>query len=253
MKNMVWLYSLLSVFIVSLISLIGVFSLSIKKERLEHILLYLVSFSVGALFGEVFLHILPEIGEQATYSARFGFYFLIGIILFFIIEKIVHWRHCHRAEHCDVHEIKVVGYTSLVGDSFHNFLDGMIIASSFMVSTPLGIATTLAVIIHEIPQEIGDFGVLMYSGFTRAKALLFNLASALFAVLGAILALFLAGNIEGLSLVILAVAGGGFIYIAGSDLIPELHKDHCSGCRPFLQLLFIICGIGVMSLLLLLE
>lgn len=250
---MVWLYTLASVFVVSLISLIGVFSLSVKKERLEHILLYLVSFSVGALFGEVFLHILPEISEEANYSTRFGLYFLFGIILFFIIEKIIHWRHCHRADHCDVHEIKVVGYTNLIGDVFHNFLDGMIIASGFMVSTPLGIATSLAVIIHEIPQEIGDFGVLIYSGFTRGKALLFNLASASIAIIGAIVALFLAGNIEGLSSIILSIAGGGFIYIAGSDLIPELHKAPCAGCRPFFQLLFIVCGIGVMGLLLLLE
>lgn len=250
---MVWFYTLVSVFVVSLISLIGVFSLSMKKERLEHILLYLVSFSVGALFGEVFLHILPEINEEAAYSTKLGMFFLLGIVIFFVIEKGIHWRHCHKADNCDRHEIKAMGYTNLIGDGFHNFLDGAIIASSFMVSVPLGIATTLAVIIHEIPQEIGDFGVLIYAGFTRAKALLFNLASASIAIIGAIAALFLAGNIEGLSLLVLAIAGGGFIYIAGSDLIPELHKDHCSGCRPFFQLLFIVCGIGVMGLLLLLE
>jgi len=252
---MVWFYTLLSVFIISAVSLIGVITLSFKREKLNHILLYLVSFSVGALLGDVFIHIIPEIAEEAEFSAKMGLYFLIGIVIFFVLEKIVHWRHCHEGADCDKHEVKALGYMNLFGDAVHNFLDGMIIAGSFLVSVPLGIATTLAVLLHEIPQEIGDFGVLLYAGFSKAKALMFNLMSASLSILGAIITLFVAGNIEGLSLILLAVAGGGFIYIAGSDLIPELHKDHddCKACRPEFQLLFILLGIGIMFSLLLLE
>ncbi|MFH0779638.1 MAG: ZIP family metal transporter, partial [Parcubacteria group bacterium] len=232
------------------ISLIGVFTLVLKKEKLEKVLLYLVSFSVGALFGDVFLHIIPQISDQNKFSFKIGSLFLSGIIIFFIIEKFVHWHHCHLAEH--EHKIKPVVYTNLIGDGFHNFLDGMIIASAFVISVPLGVATALAVIFHEIPQEIGDFGVLLYSGLTTKKALLFNFLSALLSIAGAVAALLLSQTVAGLSVVLLAIAGGGFIYIAGSDLIPELHKE-CRWNCSFYQLIAIVLGIAMMGGLLLLE
>ncbi|MBU1132450.1 ZIP family metal transporter [Patescibacteria group bacterium] len=250
---MIWFYTIAGVAIVSFISLVGVLFMGIKHEKLQHLLLYLVSFSVGALLGDVFIHILPEIVEEEKFTTLTGFYFLLGLILFFIVEKIIHWHHCHKGGNCSEHKLKPMAYTILVGDGFHNFLDGMIIAGSFLFSVPLGIATTLAVIFHEIPQEIGDFGVLLYSGFSRGKALFWNFISGIFAMAGAILTLLLAGNIEGLSLILLSIAGGGFIYIAGSDLIPELHKGECTGCKAIYQLTAIILGIGVMSLLLFLE
>ena len=249
---MVWIYTIISVIIISLVSLVGVLALFLKKEKLEHLLLYLVSFSVGALLGDVFLHILPEITDEYGYSPIIGFYFLSGVILFFILEKIVHWHHCHHAEHSD-HRIKPMVITNLVGDGFHNFLDGMIIAGSYLVSIPVGVATTLAVLFHEIPQEIGDFGVLVHGGLSRSRALLFNIFSAFIAVIGAIFALIIAKKIDNIELFLLAIAGGGFIYIAGSDLIPELHKIECRGCKPWLQLLFIILGVGVMATFLIVE
>ena len=225
--------------------------MAMNKHRLQHILLYLVSFSVGALLGDVFIHIIPHIAEEHGFEMKIGLYFLLGILIFFVIEKFINWHHCHKAEH--VHKIKPMAYTNLIGDGFHNFLDGVIIASSFMVSVPVGIATTLAVLFHEIPQEIGDFGVLLFAGLKKKTALLLNFASALLAVFGAVITLLVAQNIEGIELVLLAVAGGGFIYIAGSDLIPELHKGECSRCNSIYQFLFIIFGMGLMVLLMFLE
>ncbi|MBT5338515.1 ZIP family metal transporter [Candidatus Falkowbacteria bacterium] len=249
--NVIWLYTLGGVFIVSLISFVGVLALAMKKEKLEHFLLYFVSFSVGALLGDVFIHIIPHITEEHGFNLQTGLYFLLGIVVFFVVEKFIHWHHCHKAEH--EHTIKPLAYTNLIGDGLHNLLDGVIIASSFMVSVPVGIATTLAVIFHEIPQEIGDFGVLLYAGFKKKTALLFNFASALLAVVGAVLTLLLAQHIHGLEVILLAVAGGGFIYIAGSDLIPELHKGECTRCHAAFQLLFILLGMAVMAGLVLFE
>ena len=141
-------------------------------------------------------------------------------------------------------------YTNLVGDGLHNFLDGVIIAVSYFISLPVGIATTLAVVLHEIPQEIGDFGVLLHAGFSRGKALLLNFGSALLAVLGAIVTLIVGGNVPGVEKVLVPIAAGGFIYIAASDLIPELHK-HSDGFRKnLLQLIAFLIGVGVMWALL---
>lgn len=247
---MTWLYTFISVIAVSLISLFGVLSLALEKEKLGKSLLYLVSFSVGALFGDVFLHILPQISDQNKFSFKIGGLFLSGIIIFFIIEKFVHWHHCHLAEHD--HKVKPAAYTNLIGDGFHNFLDGMIIAAAFLVNVPVGIATTLAVIFHEIPQEIGDFAVLLYSGLTVKKALLYNFLSAALAIAGAVLVLILSNTMQGLEMILLAIAGGGFIYIAGSDLIPELHKE-CRWNCSLKQLAAIVLGIAMMGGLLFLE
>lgn len=248
---MIWIYTLASIVGVSLISFVGVLFLGIKKEKLEHILLYFVSFSVGALLAEVFIHIIPKIVDEVGFTVRYGLYFLLGLIIFFIIEKYIHWHHCHKVDHH--HGIKPVAYTNLIGDGLHNFLDGLIIASSFVVSTPLGIATSLAVLFHEIPQEIGDFGVLLYAGLEKKKALLLNFGSALLAIVGGVVGILLANYIGSVEMIILALAGGGFIYIAGSDLIPELHQNECSRCHSVYQLLFMLLGIVVMIGLLFLE
>ena len=233
-----------SVFLISLISLVGILFLSMRKDRLEKILLYLVSFAVGALFGDVFIHIIPHISAGHGFTYKIGTYFILGILLFFIIERFVNWHHCHKVEH--EHKIKPLAYTNLIGDGFHNFLDGIIIASSFMVSVPVGIATTLAVIFHEIPQEISDFAVLLYAGFSKKKAFLLNFLSAVMAILGAVLTLLFLETFQGLEVMLLAFAGGGFIYIAGSDLIPELHKEQFSNKKSILQLLSMLLGIAIM-------
>jgi len=201
-------------------SLAWVFALVVKESLLQKILLSLVGFSAGALAGGAFLHLLPEALEELKPGETF-LYALAGFTLFFFMERLFYWRHCHEGK-CDVHAFT---YLNLIGDGFHNFIDGLVIAASFITSVPLGIATSIAVASHEIPQEIGDFGVLVYGGFSKYKALLFNLLSALTAVLGGIIGFYLSSVISGFAPVLLPVTAGGFIYIAASDLIPELHKE----------------------------
>lgn len=248
--NLVFLYSIVSVFVVSLISFIGLFTLSIKVDKLKTILIYLLAFSAGALLGDAFIHLIPELIEKDLFNLRASFTILAGILIFFSVEKVIHWRHCHMPitkEH--VHPF---AYMNLIGDGVHNFIDGLIIAGSYMVSLPVGFATTLAVLLHEIPQEIGDFGVLMHGGFSRMKALTLNFLSALVAIVGAVFGLVLSSYVDGLEVYLISLAIGGFIYIAGSDLIPELHKE--SGVKKaFFQIIAFILGMGVMMLLLLLE
>jgi zinc and cadmium transporter len=247
---MIWIYTILSVVIVSLLALVGVSFLALKEKFLKKILLLFVSFSAGALFGGAFLHLLPEIIEKNGFTTRISIYVLLGIVFSFFIEKIVHWRHCHlpiSKEH--IHPASIM---SLMGDAVHNFIDGIVIAGAYLVSIPLGMTTTLAVILHEIPQEIGDFGVLLYGGFSKKKALLLNFLTALTSILGAILALVLSRHIPNISNFIIPFAAGSFIYIAGSDLIPELHKE-CKVSKSLLELLLFILGIGMMLLMLLFE
>jgi zinc and cadmium transporter len=217
---MILVWILASTFLVSLISLIGVITFAIKGKLLDRILFLLVGFSAGALIGGAFLHLIPEALEGGMPSQVF-FYTILGFTLFFLLEKYLYWRHCHD-DSCKIHPFT---YLNLIGDGFHNFLDGVVIAASFLISIKLGIVTTLAVILHEIPQELGDFGVLIYGGFTRAKALLFNLLSALTAIVGALAGFFISSKIGDFSGFILPLTAGGFIYIASSDLIPELHKE----------------------------
>ncbi|MCP3682744.1 MAG: ZIP family metal transporter [bacterium] len=248
--NDVWFYSLISVFIVSLISLVGIIGMALSHTKLKKILLLLVSFSAGTLFGGAFIHLLPEAVEEFGFGIEVSLYLLAGIVLFFVLEKVIHWRHCHIPTSKD--HPHPLAFMNLIGDGLHNFIDGMIIAGSYLVSVPLGITTTIAVILHEIPQEIGDFGVLLHAGFSRKKAVLFNFFSALLAVAGAVFAIIIGSKIEGFSMIIVPLTAGGFIYIAGSDLIPELKKE-TAPLKSLMQLAAIILGIGVMLLMLLME
>lgn len=245
--NTVWIYSLASVFIVSAISLIGALVIILEKNILKRVLFVLVSLSAGAIFGDVFLHLLPELVEKNSLNLSNSFFILAGILLFFILEKFIIWRHCHGVV-CEEHPHSFA-YTNLVGDALHNFIDGMIIAGAYLISVPAGIATSLAVIFHEIPQEIGDFGILIYAGFGKTKALIFNLFSALAAVLGALVVLIIGAGFESFLTFVVSLAIGVFIYIAGSDLIPELHKESTAG-KSFVQSLFFLLGIGLMAALL---
>lgn len=246
----VWLYSLISVFVVSLISLVGIATLSIKINKLKKFLIYLVAFSAGALFGGAFLHLLPEVISEKGLTLNTSLLILGGIVLFFFLEKIVHWNHCHMPmEKGHVHSFAIM---NLIGDGFHNFMDGLIIGASYLISIPTGIAATIAIAFHEIPQEIGDFGILVHGGFSRGKALLVNFASALVAVLGVVVSILATKYIEGIQYIIIPLSIGGFIYIAGSDLIPELHKES-KAYKAVLQLIALIVGILVMAALLFLE
>ncbi len=237
---LVWILG--STFLVTIISLVGIFTLSLNEKLLHKLLYYLVSFSAGALIGSAFLHLLPEALEKT--SSEIVFYSLIfGFILFFLLERYFCWRHCHD-ETCNVHAFS---YLSLAGDSLHNLIDGLVIAASFMVSVKLGIITTLAVILHEIPQELGDFGVLVYGGFSKKKALVYNFISAFMAMIGAIIGYFISGTASGYSYYIVPLTAGGFIYIAASDLIPQIHKER-NLRRSNIALIIFLSGIFFMGL-----
>lgn len=239
----IWVYSLLSVTIVSLLSLLGVFTLSIKENKLKSILIYSISFSAGALFGDVFIHLLPEIIEKNGLTVQLSSFILLGIMFSLFIEKIIHWHHCHLPlNKTHVHRF---AYMNLFGDSIHNFIDGLIIGAAYLISVPVGLATTLAVIFHEIPQEIGDFGVLIHAGINRKKALLYNFLTATTAIFGAVIAILLSSKIEGATNMLSAFAVGSFIYIAGSDLIPELHKE-TELKKSVVQIFTFILGIAIM-------
>ncbi|PIN81252.1 ZIP family metal transporter [Candidatus Woesearchaeota archaeon CG10_big_fil_rev_8_21_14_0_10_30_7] len=246
----IWAYSLVSVILVSFVSFAGIFLFAINLKKLEKLLIYLVSFSVGALLGDAFIHLLPEIIEEAGFGLDISLYLLFGLLFSFIIEKFIRWRHCHVPT--SKHHPHPFAIMNLVGDGVHNFIDGIIISVSYLVSIPVGISTTLAVIFHEIPQEIGDFGVLIHGGFSKTKALFFNFLTAATAILGGVVGLIASVYVEHITYFLIPFAAGNFIYIAGSDLIPELHKKE--GVKEsLLQLLAVILGIGVMMLLLLLE
>ena len=227
---------ILATFIISLISFIGILTLSIKKKILNNILLFLISLSAGVLIGSAFLHLIPESLEQTSYTFLL---IIAGFVLFFIIERVLHWQHCHEGK-CEVHTF---AYMALIGNSIHNFIDGLIIASAFVISSSLGLTTTIAIALHEIPQEIGNFGVLVYGGFKARKAILINFSITLTKVLGGLVGFFLA---ESLNLSFIpAIAAGGFIYIAASDLIPELRDKPNS----IINLIIFLLGISLMYFL----
>lgn len=253
MSAQIWVYSIFSVLIISMISFIGIFTISIRQKDLARILTYMVSFAAGALVGDAFIHLLPEIVEEVGFTFNISLYVLFGIFSMFVIEKFIHWHHCHGDPKChDDKNVRAYAKMNLIGDGVHNFVDGVIIASSFLVSIPVGLATTIAVALHEIPQEIGDFGVLLHGGFKRGKALLFNFLSGVMAVVGAIVALLFAAVSENVVLFLVPLAAGHFIYIAVADLIPELHKELDIN-KSLLQLFFFVLGIAAMAVLLLLE
>jgi len=166
------------------------------------------------------LHLLPEAIEISNKSTNIFIYVIIGFVIFFVLEKLL-WRHCHEKV-CPIHTF---AYLNLIGDGVHNFIDGLVIAASFVVSIPLGTASTFAIAAHEIPQEMGDFGVLIYSGLKPKKALFLNFLSALAAVAGGVAGFYLLPYMESAKIYLLAIAAGGFLYIAAADLVPELHKE----------------------------
>jgi len=240
-QNLYWLYAIVATIGISLVSLIGVFALSMRVKTIEKVLLFLVAFSAGTMLGSSFFHLLPESLEKLPAQLTFQLAFL-SLVVFFLIEKVLHWHHCHEAD-CHTHSI---GYMNLFGDGLHNFIDGLLIAATFSVSIPLGIATTLAVIAHEIPQEIGDFGVLLHSGFSKKKALLFNLISAFAAVIGAITGILLLEQVASLSAYLIPIAAGSFLYIGAADLLPELRKE--TNRSRLIGLVFVfLLGAGIMQ------
>jgi len=240
---------LVSTFLVSLIAFIGILVLFLKENLLNKILLILVAFSAGALIGGAFLHLIPEaiekVGTDESALLNLFLYLIFGFCTFFILENFIRWHHHHAIEHP---EIMPFSYLILVSDGIHNFIDGLIIAASFVVAFPIGIATTLAVVLHEIPQEIGDFGVLIYGGFKKAQALFLNFLSAIFAIFGGFLGFLLSEKIGDSIIFLLPFAAGNFIYIASSDLLPEIkHRESLK--KSLIHFFVFLLGIILMLLI----
>ncbi len=224
------------------IVLAGLFLLFPEKTR-RILIPCLISYATGTLLGAAFLGLIPHALAHIPASTALGTV-LIGIVLFFILEKLVVWRHCHN-QHCEVHS--TAGPLLLVGDAFHNFVDGVIIAAAFVASLPLGIATSLSVIAHEIPQEVGDLAILLESGYSRELALAYNVLSSLSTLPGAVLAYLALQGISKVTPYIMALSAASFIYIAIADLVPNLHR-HTGLGSSLCQLILMLAGIGTIAL-----
>jgi zinc and cadmium transporter len=227
----------------SLVSFAGALFLFVSKNKINKVVMFLVSLSAGALLGDSFFHLLPEAAKSAGGGQSAWFLVVFGILFFFILEKIIHWRHCHMQP--DKNHAHPVGAMNLIGDGFHNLIDGMVIAAAFLVDFKLGVATTIAVISHEIPQELGDFATLIYAGYKAKKALWLNFFSGLASLLGAVIIILIGNRFENILYYIIPFTAGGFIYIAASDLIPELKKESKIS-ETLRQLLGIIIGLLLM-------
>ena len=223
--------------------------LSLQEEKLRKYIFIFISLAVGALLGDAFIHLIPEAFDEFKNTTLASILIISGIFAFFALEKFLHWHH--HGEDKEESHIHPVGRLILFSDGIHNFMDGMIIGASFLISIPVGLATTLAVILHEIPQEIGDFAVLLHAGYTKMRALWLNFLSALLAIAG-VLIVFALGKEQFLTSWISPIAAGGFIYIAIADLIPELHK--VKGLKySILQITAVVMGITAMFALTFVE
>lgn len=259
--SMLAILTITSVIVISFVSFFGVVILSMSEKRLNALMHVLVGLAAGALLGDSFVHLIPEAFEGGLDGVGFSCAILAGILVFFVLEKYLRWHH-HEHDTSHTHlptdtelketPIKPLGTLVLVGDGVHNFVDGAVIAVSYMISIPVGIATTLAVILHEIPQEIADFALLLHAGFSRTRAIFWNFVSALTAVLGAIVFLAIGQGFENIEPLAAAFTAGAFIYIAAADLVPELHETKHPG-RSAIQLIAMLLGIALMFALLMLE
>jgi len=239
MKTLLWI--LIATILDSLIGFVGVFSFWFKQKQLKKTAAYLVAFSAGALLGGAFFHLLAESVEGAEPFHVFG-YALIGFVVFLLIEG---FFHSHLCEKCKAHPFT---YTMLIGDSIHNFIDGLVIAAAFFASIPLGIVATLMILGHETPQEIGLFGALVYGGHKRTKAMLYSFLAQSTVILGGIAGYFAASALEFVSQFIIPFAAGGFIYIASSDLVPEMHKMYRGDGKKSIKVLAAF-AVGILLML----
>ena len=272
------LLGFLTIFFIGLLSLIGLFMISMKERTLDRILFILIAFATGTILASALFDLVPESihhlkelndgGSNIALSLVFTFV-IIGFVVFFIIERFIYWFHGHAHEKEDKYvcyetltgdndlalngekNIKSFAFLNLIGDGLHNFLDGIIIMVAFLSGTRNGVVVTLAVLFHELPQEIGDFGILLYGGFTKKRALLFNFSSAMVALLGGLIAFILSDTLELFNLFFLAFSGGGFIYIACAELMPELTKEKDLK-KSIIQALIFLCGIILIMLLVIL-
>lgn len=246
-----FLASLIAGILISLIAFVGFGSLYVAKRKLSQILLGVVAFAAGGLLGGAFFHLLPESAAEGGPTFPMA---LAGIVLFFVLDSILWVYHCHGGHrlHAEGHvhgscPVKPVGYLNLFGDALHNFTDGIVVASAFLVSMPLGIVTSVAVALHEIPQEIGDYGILIYSGFTHKKALLLNFLVSLTMILGIVGVFVVQPYVSGLTRWTIPFAAGGFIYIACTNLLAEI-KEEDSIAKRIVQFAFFLVGLAVLYL-----
>ncbi|MBN1801308.1 MAG: ZIP family metal transporter [Candidatus Lokiarchaeota archaeon] len=270
-------FGFLSIFIIGCLSFVGVFMLSMKERTLDGILFVLVAFATGTIFATAILDLIPEaihhIEEGAINIDILGVFLvvLLGYVIFFVLERFVYWFHGHahgkdeqmvcysnitEGGNLSVqkgHNIKTFALLNLMGDGLHNYLDGIVIMVGFLSGVENGIVITLAVLFHELPQEMGDFGILVYGGFSRKKAIFYNFTSAMIALLGGLTALLLTESVEAFNAFMLAFSGGGFLYIASTELMPELLK-HKNLKKSILQAVIFVFGIlMILSLILLLP
>ena len=234
---MTLLWIICATLVVSMVGLVGIFSLFTSEQILKKSIKVLVAFSAGALLGGGFFHLLAEALEKMTIIQTFSIT-LIGFLVFFILEEYLHWHQC---EECEIHPFS---YLMIVGDSVHNILDGLVIAGTFMVSTHLGIITTILIIAHEVPQELGVFGVLVSGGFDRSRALFYSFLAQCTCILGGIFGYLFFSRMEMFSLFIIPFTAGGFIYIAAADLIPGMHKTE--GFEKITSFIWLCLGLVLM-------
>ena len=243
----VWTFTAL--FVISALSLVGSVTLVMAPNTLRRSLIVLVAFAAGALLGDAFIHILPEIAESETGLDLWASLSLVGgVVVFFVLEKVLHWHHSHMPSQEVLHPVATM---NLVGDGLHHFIDGAIVAAAFTVSPQVGIATAIAVALHEIPQELGDFAILLHGGLRPRKALLLNFATGLAAVAGGAVTLLFA-NVTAIERPLLPFTAGAFVYIASTDLIPEMHKEP-EPAKSAIQVIGLIAGVATMVALLAFE
>lgn len=238
------IYAFIAVLFVSAISLVGVMLLLLKRPVLSRIMPLLLAVSSGVMLGNTFFDLIPESVEHLSQSAYL--YILAGIIVFFSVEKMLNWHHHTEGDHPG--ETKSAGYLSLIGDAIHNFIDGVLIGGAFIVSIPLGITVAVAVTAHEIPHELADFTILIHCGFSNRKALFYNFLSASTAIAGTCVVILFAAVEKSFVPYLIPFAAGNFLYIAMSDLIPELHKSR-SRMSSIIQIFALIAGAVAISLL----
>ena len=248
------LWAMGSVTLVSLVSLAGLATLGWNPVRVRRVALTFIAFAVGALLGDTFIHLLPEAFQGAREPLAPSLLVMVGFSMFFVLEKVLRrrTRHLHARTGNQTAVAPIVGI-NLVGDGLHNFIDGALVAASYGVSFELGVSTTFAVLLHELPQEIGDFGVLVHGGLTVRRAVLFNLLSGAVALVGAAVTLLAGARVSSLSAVLVPVTAGGFLYLAAADLVPELHQQPPTLRNSLTQVALIGAGVAVMVVLTLVE
>ncbi|MBA7602635.1 Zinc transporter ZupT [subsurface metagenome] len=237
----------LATFVVSLFSLSGIFTMSLNEERLHSILFFLLAFSAGSIFGAAIFELLPEAVELVEGRVVF-LYIAFGYLAFYFLERFIYWYHGHGhhedMEEFEAEETRGFAYLNLLGDGIHNFIDGMVIAASYAVSFQVGLVATIAVIFHELPQEMGDYGILIYAGFDRVRALTLNFVVALSVVGGGVFATFFLETVEALSGLLISFSAGAFLYLAASELVPELQHER-DFRRSLIQFVVFIMGMAL--------